>query len=319
MDDAYSALGEKLQRANRIMVVCHSRPDGDAIGSILGLGLALQDAGKNVSMVSPDGVPANFKHLAGNEQITQSPNGVFDLIIVVDCSDLNRVGNVLEDYTIPDVNIDHHTTNTNFGRLNLVDTQAVATAEILFQILNHLSFKVNEACSSALLTGIIMDTLGFRTYNITPNAMRTVAGLMEVGADLPELYVKALIQRSYEAVRFWGSGLVSLERDESIVWATLSMADRELAGYSGRDDADLINVLTTIKDAKIVLVFVEQPNGSVKVSWRSQPGIDVSQIALRFGGGGHAAASGAMIPGELDEIRAIVLDETRTLAEDINV
>lgn len=318
-DDTYAGLGNKLRGAERIMVVSHIRPDGDAIGSLLGLGLALEEAGKKIQMISPDGVPANFKHLPGSEQIVQSPDGAFDLIIVVDCSDLARVGNTLDGYAIPDVNIDHHVTNLNFARLNLVDTQAVATAEMLVEALNYLNIPIGAASSSALLTGIITDTLGFRTSNMTPKALRIAASLMEEGADLPELYNKALIQRSFEAIRFWGAGLVRIERDETMVWATLSMADREFAGYSGRDDADLINVLTTIKDAKISLIFVEQPNGSVKVSWRSQPGIDVSQIAMRFGGGGHSAAAGAVIPGKLDEIRPLVLEATRYLIAEVKV
>jgi len=312
-DDVYEAFGEKIRRAGRIMVVSHIRPDGDAVGSLLGLGLALEETGKKVQMVSPDGVPGNFKHLSGSEQIVQSPSGVFDLTVVVDCSDLARVGEALDAYAIPDVNIDHHITNLNFARLNIVDTQAVATAEMLVHALHYLNIPISETSSSALLTGIITDTLGFRTNNITPKALRIAASLMEAGADLPDLYNKALIQRSFEAIRFWGAGLVRIERDETMVWATLSMADREVAGYSGRDDADLINVLTTVKDAKIALIFVEQPNGRVKVSWRSEPGIDVSQIAMRFGGGGHSAAAGAVIPGDLDEIRPVVLEETRNL------
>ncbi len=317
--DAYIALGEKIHHAERIMVVSHIRPDGDAIGSLLGLGLALQATGKEVQLVSPDGVPENFRHLSGSDQIIQYPSEAFDLIVVLDCSDLNRVGHVLDDYTIPDINIDHHITNLSFGRLNIVDTEAVATAEILVEALNFLEIPLTHDCISALLTGIIMDTLGFRTHNITPRAMRVVATLMESGANLPELYTKALMQRSFEAVRFWGEGLMHIEREGAFVWTSLSIADREVAGYSGRDDADLINVLTTIKDAKVALIFVEQPHGRVKVSWRSQPGIDVSQVAVRFGGGGHPAASGAVIPGSMDEIKLVVLEETRNLIAEVKV
>lgn len=311
--EAFTVLGEKIQLAGRILVVSHIRPDGDSIGSLLGLGLALQNAGKAVQMVSPDGVPENFKHLSGSDQIQQNPDGVYDLIMALDCSDLKRVGKVLDDYTIPDVNIDHHVTNLNFARLNIVDTQAVATAEILVDALSFLEMPLTEICASALLTGVIMDTLGFRTHNMTPNAMRVVANLMEAGANLPELYTKALLQRSFEAVRFWGEGLTHVQREGGIVWTSLSMAEREIAGYSGRDDADLINVLTSIQDAKVALIFVEQPNGSVKVSWRSHPGIDVSRVAMRYGGGGHPAASGAVITGELDDIQSSVLEEMRNL------
>jgi phosphoesterase RecJ-like protein len=136
---------------------------------------------------------------------------------------------------------------------------------------------------------------------------------METGVDMPELYRRALITRSFEATRFWGAGLSTLVKEGRMVWATLTMADRKAAGYNGRDDADLINVLASIEDTDIALIFVEQPGHHVKVSWRAQTGFDVSQIALQFGGGGHPPASGADITGELADVQASVLVATRAL------
>jgi phosphoesterase RecJ-like protein len=113
----------------------------------------------------------------------------------------------------------------------------------------------------------------------------------------------------------WGVGLNKLERNERLAWTTLTLSDRESVGYPGRDDADLINILTIIDGIEIAMIFLEQSNGTVKVSWRAQPGFDVSQIAVGFGGGGHPAASGAEIQGSLREVQAIVLDRTRPLLE----
>jgi phosphoesterase RecJ-like protein len=306
-------IGQRFQNAQRISVVSHIRPDGDAVGSLLGLGLGLRAAGKQVQMVLSDGVPANFRHLTGSQQITNRFGAGSDLVVVLDCSDLTRVGNALSADTVPDVNIDHHITNLNFAKLNLVDTSAVATAEILAEALPVWGLPLEQPAADALLTGIVTDTLGFRTSNMTPKAMRVSACLMDTGADLPRLYTQALALRSYEAVRFWGAGLQQIQRDDGLVWTTLTIEDRKSAGYGGRDDADLINVLSTIQDAKIALIFVEQQNGSVKVSWRGQPGIDVSVIALRFGGGGHAAAAGAEIQGGVEEVRSMVLQATKSL------
>lgn len=307
---------KRVQEANRVLVVSHIRPDGDAIGSLLGLGLALQAVGKSVQMAMADGVPANFRHLDGSDQVIKTPEGDFDLIAVVDCSDLERVGNVLDAYPTPDLNIDHHVTNLFFGRYNLVDTRAVATAEILTRLFAHWNLPITEPIAEALLTGLVTDTLGFRTSNMTPAALRAAADLMEIGVDLPELYWRGLIQQSFEAIRFWGMGLNNLEREGHMVWTTLTMADRRSVGYPGRDDADLINVLSTIEGAAISMIFVEQPNGNVKVSWRAQPGYDVSKLAVKFGGGGHPAASGAEIEKNnqtLEEIRQTVLEKTRQL------
>ncbi len=304
---------QKFQAAEKILIVSHIRPDGDAIGSVLGLGLSLQLIGKQVQMVLSDGVPQSFRHLPGVDQLKQHPDGEFDLICVVDCSDLQRTGNALNGLPQPDLNIDHHITNLHFARSNLVDPQAVATAEILADLILALDLPMPPSVASALLTGLITDTIGFRTSNMQPNSLRLAARLMEAGADLPELYRRALVTRSFEAARFWGAGLSTLEKEGRMVWATLTLADRKAAGYPGRDDADLVTVLSSIEDADIALIFVEQPNNHVKVSWRAQPGFDVSQIALQFGGGGHPPASGADIVGELANVQASVLEATRAL------
>ena len=307
------SIKDALANAARILVISHLRPDGDAIGSLLGLGLGLEAAGKQVQMVSVDGVPSSLRHLPGSEQIVKKPQGAFDLICVVDCSDLERVGDVLNSYGTPDINIDHHRTNLNFGRLNLVDTQAVATAQIIAYLLVAFGYNIKRPVSDALLTGLITDTIGFRTSNMTPEAMRLAADLMETGTNLPELYQRALVSRTFDAARLWGAGLSKLQRENGLVWTTLTLDDRKKTQYSGLDDADLVNILSAIEEADIALIFLEQPDGRVKVSWRAQAGLDVSQVALDFGGGGHAAASGADIAGSLDEVIAVVLQSTRPL------
>jgi phosphoesterase RecJ-like protein len=304
-------IGQAIRHAQRILVTSHIRPDGDSIGSLLGLGLALRSIGKEVSMVSADGVPAAFRHLAGSDQIVQRAARSHDLTVVVDCSDLDRTGEALQHYPKPDINIDHHITNLNFARLNLVDVKAVATAEILRDNLPGWGMVINAEVARALLTGLITDSLGFRTSNMTSKALRTAADLVDVGVNLPELYQQALISRSFEALKYWGTGLSNLERENGLVWASLTLQDRKEVNYPGRDDADLINMLSSVSDAQVAMIFVEQTGGRVKVSWRSQPGVNVSQLALQFGGGGHPSASGADIPGELEEVRQKVLEVTR--------
>jgi phosphoesterase RecJ-like protein len=299
-----------LLGAQKIMVTSHLRPDGDAIGSLLGMGLALENAGKNVQMVLVDGVPANYRFLAGSDKIKHKSEGEYDLVVVLDCSDLQRVAGVLDESRQPDLNIDHHITNHEFARLNWVDHTAVATSEILYNLLRSLDFPILPVVANALLTGILADSIGFRTSNMTPAVLRAAANLMEEGADLPELYQLAILRRSYNAVRFWGYGLTNLHRQDGLVWAVLSMADRELAGYSGKDDADLVNMLSLINDAEIAIVFVEQPDGKVKISWRAINDHDVSILARQYHGGGHRAAAGAMIEGSLLEVATRIVDET---------
>ncbi|MCJ7657778.1 MAG: bifunctional oligoribonuclease/PAP phosphatase NrnA [Anaerolineales bacterium] len=314
MDNALiQSVHRQIQAARRILVVSHIRPDGDAVGSLLAMGLALQAIGKDMQMVLADGVPKNFRRLKGSDKVLNQPQGDFDFISVVDCSDLERAGSALNGYSAPDLNIDHHPTNLNFARINLVESNAVATAEMLFDYLPQFGLPITIPVAEALLTGLITDTIGFRTVNMTPKALRVAADLMETGVDLPTLYQKALLSRSLNAVRYWGTGLSKINADRRMVWTTLSIADRQKIGYPGRDDADLINVLSTIEDTDIVLIFIEQANERVKVSWRSKPGLDVSQIAVNFGGGGHKTAAGAEIEGSLEDVESKVIQATKSL------
>jgi phosphoesterase RecJ-like protein len=318
VEDSLLGIAQReIHAAQRILIVTHIRPDGDAIGSLLGLGLSLQAVGKEVQMVMEDNIPKNLRHLPGSQQVKSQPQGRFDLTIVVDCSDLQRVGKVLDGFSIPDWNIDHHPTNDNFARHNWVESDAVATAAILAKNLPHLALPITEDVATCLLSGILTDTLGFRTSNVTPQTLRLAADLVEKGCDLADLYSRALNRRSFEMARYWGAGLSTLQRDGRMAWATLSLADRQAVGYPGRDDAELINLLSTIDDYDIVLIFVEQTNGKVKISWRARPGLDVSRIALQFGGGGHQAAAGAEVVGNLAEVQQQILQATRILF-DIN-
>jgi phosphoesterase RecJ-like protein len=312
---AAAQAAERIRQAQSVLIVTHIRPDGDAVGSLLGLGLALQEMGRQVQMVVEDGIPGSLRHLKGSEQVRRKVEGEVDLQIVVDCSDLARTGKVFDNRPLPDINIDHHITNEYFAKINLVEDQAVATAEIIIDHFGMFGLELTEHVAAALLTGLITDTIGFRTPNVKSKTLCLAAQLMDTGVDMPELYRQALINRSFEAVKFWGAGLSKVERRDRLVWTTLTMGDRREAHYPGRDDADLINILSSIEDTDISIVFVEQPNGNTKVSWRAQPGFDVSGVAKNFGGGGHAAAAGAEISGNASEIQAQVLEQTLSLID----
>lgn len=307
------AISERLRAAQRILITTHIRPDGDAIGSLLGMGLALQSGGKVVQMALEDGIPQSLRFLSGSAEVRARPEGTFDCWVVLDTSDLRRIAARPDGVEQPDINIDHHHTNEQFATVNLVVPEAVATTEILAHALPEWGFPLTAPVAEALLTGLITDTIGFRTYNMRPEVLRTAADLMALGANLSDLYNRALVTRSFESVRFWGAGLSKISRMGGIAWTTLTMEDRELAGYPGRDDADLINLMTTMTGIDINLIFVEQPNGRVKVSWRAVAGLDVSAVAMKFGGGGHPAAAGAEIQGALDDVVNDVLQATREL------
>ncbi|MBT3336766.1 MAG: hypothetical protein HN855_01480 [Anaerolineae bacterium] len=309
-----ASIKRRLGEAEKILITGHIRPDGDAIGSMLGLGLALLAAGKDVQMVLPEGLPKAFRHLDGSDLVKKTVEGSIDTFIVVDCADFERVHEDLKYLDIPSINIDHHITNQSYAEINLVEADSVSTTSILTEHLPAWGLEITSAGAAALLTGLITDTLGFRTFNMNPKALRQAADLMEFGLDLPKLYYQAQVSRSFKAALYWGAGLSTLERDGQIAWATLSLEDRRAVGYHGNDDADLINMLSAIEESPVVLVFVEQPHDRVKVSWRARgESWDVAQVAAGFGGGGHRAAAGALIEGSLDEIKQRVLGATRSI------
>lgn len=314
-----SKIRDLFAQADTILLSAHIRPDGDAIGSLLGLGLALRNAGKKVLMVLSDGIPAQYHYLYGSNEVKKSvpDNLQFDLSIILDTSDLERTGGIFGNREIT-INIDHHTTNTLYAKYNFIDPQAVATCSLIAENIENWGLKIDEKVASLLLTGILTDTIGFRTSNMGAKDLRIAAYLMEFGANLTELYKQALVNKSTDQLIYWGFALKKLEKKERLCWTSLTLDDRKDAGYNGNDDADLNTILSSNTDCDVSILFVEQKNNHVKVSWRSNPGFNVANLAQFFGGGGHPAASGADIEGTMDEVQTKVIDKTLNFLKEKN-
>lgn len=309
MTDTNRQIRERFESVNSVAVVSHIRPDGDAIGSVLGLGSALMDAGKEVQFVLQDGASAPFRDLANYKRIRKEIKLPVDLVVVVDCSDLERTGKALNDLPV-DINIDHHPTNTDFAAINCVIDNSAATSQIITENLDAWGLTLTAPIAEALIAGILTDTIGFRTSNTAAGTLRAASKLVEKGIDMPAIYNKVLLERSFESVKLWGRGIQNLQRKGRLAWVTLDSEDRKEAHYVGKDDSELTSLLSTIKDIDIIMVFVTQDNGHVKVSWRAKPGLDVSKVAVYFDGGGHAPAAGATIEGSLAEVIERVVEET---------
>jgi phosphoesterase RecJ-like protein len=310
--EAIRAARQKIQASRNILLLTHVRPDGDALGSLLGLGHMLRAAGKAAFPVLAEGMPSVFRFLPGSAEIQSTPPPAYDLSILLDCADRARINAPKESLRgVPDILIDHHVTNGLFAGVNIVDPEATATAELLAQLAEPLGLSINPEAAVCLLAGVVADTLGFRTPNTGVATLDVVRTLVQAGASLPDIVERSLYRRTFAAARYWGFGLTHLEREGGLVWATLSLAERKAAAYPGRDDADLVNVLSSIDDARAALLFIEQEDGKVKISWRVREGMDATRLAASFGGGGHPAASGASVEGTLDEVRRMVVDATR--------
>lgn len=306
-----------LQRASRLilgahrpLLACHVAPDGDALGSLGGLTHALQQLDRSPIPACADTIPSRFDYIPGIEAIVRDVSDSFDLVITLDCSDLRRLGDLSElphfdQY--PLINIDHHITNVNFGDVNLVDPKASSTAEVLLNLFDHMEIQLDETLATSLLVGIVTDTRGFRTNNVTPRVLEAALRLIEAGASLPYVSQHGLDRRPMVVVRLWGDALSRLRFAHGVIWTSVPLLMRREIGYQGNGDAGLASFLVSADEADISVVFVEQEDGSVDVGMRAVPGFDVAQFALRFGGGGHALAAGFSIAGPLEEAEQRVL------------
>jgi phosphoesterase RecJ-like protein len=300
--------GRLIEAKDDFVIVGHIRPDGDAVGSLLALSHSLRKLGKRVTPILVDGVPQTLHFIADTDEIRTEFPANYGALIAVDVSDLGRLGvDAAALKGQPDLNIDHHPTNTNFAAINIVQPTAAATTQVLYDLLLELDLPLDRQIATHLMLGLVTDTIGFRTSNVSAKTLRVAAALIEHGAELAEVYQNSLNRRSFAAARYWGQGLTRLERRDGVVITSLSLEDRHIAGYPGIDDADLINVLSTIEGAKITILLVEQEGGSVKISWRSKDDVNVAELATSFGGGGHNQAAGAIISGELETVKRNVL------------
>ena len=289
--------------AQTILIVTHVGPDGDAVGSMLGLAHALRETGKDVITAVDGGVPSDLVFLPGSDMVRASLDGLdVNLAIAVDCGDESRmgqVGQVARKNGLPLINLDHHRTNTLFGDANLVDLVTVAAAEGVLDWLDHLSLPVSQTAAFCLLTGIVTDTLCFRTDNVTSRTLGKAQRLMASGVSLAEIVQRTVGRQSYIGLRLWGAVLPTVRLEDRVIWAVITQAQFAAAGYTGEyNDAGLVSALVETEEAYISAVFKELPDGAVEIGFRAVPGFDTSGVAVGLGGGGHALASGATVRGE---------------------
>lgn len=309
-----SQILEIIQQHQHILCVSHINPDGDAYGSLLGMGWILQHLGKKPVLAMHDRTPADFRFLPGSEQII-NPTAVadhYDLIICLDASSADRMGAVFrpEAHTqLPMLVIDHHVTNTRFGTWNWIAPDYAATCQMLVTLAETLTVPLRGPLAECLLTGLVTDTLGFRTSNTTPAVMEAAVQLMKGGANLADIVARTLSRRSARVFQLWGLVLSSLHLEEGVIWVALTREQMQRAGT--KDDGQLSSMLVTATEANISATFTEKVDEkgqlAVECSFRAKPGFNVGTVAFQLGGGGHPPASGCTIVGTLAEVTARVV------------
>jgi len=304
----YQRIRELLGRAKKALIVAHVSPDGDTLGSAMGLAWALRDRGLEVRVSCADPVPPELSFIPGSEEITPRSWTDEDLVFCVDASSPERLGKVLSPVAIPVpvVNIDHHVTNPAYGDLNLVENKA-STAELVLELILQLGLRLDRQSATCLLIGLVSDTRCFRTSNTTRDALQAACVLIDAGAPLAEVTDALYNHRPLPMLKLWGAILTRLEQVDGVLIAPVTQDLLSQLGIEMRSSRDLVNFLSATDGTRVAVVLRETEDGLIDVSMRSKPGVDVSGVAAHFGGGGHAQAAGCLLPGPLGEARKRLL------------
>jgi len=294
---------EAVKASETICVVGHIRPDGDCIGSQLGLTLALENAGKKVTCWNQDLVPAKLRFLDPKKMISQPEKGrKFDLVIATDCASLERLGTAAD--CIQErgalINIDHHASNTRYGDINWIAAREPSAGELIFRLLKAANWPITREIADCLFTAVSTDTGSFQ-YPTTQPATYQVAGeLVKRGANLEKICDEVYQSYSLARVRLVRHlyNQFRLTHDDRIAYFWLKKKDYTRTGSDPSDSEGLIDHIRAIEPVVIACMFEEIEPELTRISLRSKkPEIDVNRIAQEFGGGGHAAAAGARIAG----------------------
>lgn len=308
---------DQLIKSKQVLLVSHINPDGDAIGAMLGLGLALETMKKKVQFFNQSPLPAVYQFLPSIHRIKRDPGDIksYDTAIVLDCSDLQRIGDFSETVSqIPSViNIDHHVTNTRFGNYQLIDAKASATAEIVYRLISKMEIQITMAMAYSIYTGIMADTGSFRFSNTTPEAFRISHEMVLAGADPHTVAHHVYETISLSRIKLLTMLFDTIELSEDGAFSIMTLTQNMLSA-SGTEIADLnglINYAKRIENVKVAALLYERRNGKkpghtgshYHVSLRSDGSVNVSNIAASFGGGGHISAAGFEVYATLPELK----------------
>jgi len=296
----WEAAAQLVRGAQKVVIVTHVRPDGDAIGSMCALGLALREQGKTVTMVVDGGVSAYLRRIPGAADVLPKlpTKTEADLVISCDAGDLERTGKAgaaAFAFGVPTLVIDHHATNTFFGGVHLVHEDYVSTTEALLRFFDFLGWSLSQPVATALLVGFMTDTISFRVGPVVPETFEQVRRLVEAGANMREIVERFLIQLEPGILKLMGLGLANMEVEEHVAWSYLSLDSFKQLGLPTANKPELSTELLRDERAYIACFFLETEDQDIRISFRATNGFDVGKIAASLGGGGHTQAAGATL------------------------
>jgi phosphoesterase RecJ-like protein len=315
-------LAQELVAGRRVALSTHMNSDGDGCGSETALARLLAQRGLTSRIVNPTPWPTLFDFLLGGDAVDQTEKGAsalagIDLLVVVDISDVKRLGNLTEAVrrlTIPKIVIDHHVASDDpAGTIVLADTTACATGELVYDLACELDLEITPEIARSLYAAILTDTGAFRFSNTTPRSHAIAGELLSRGVDPEEMYQRVYASAPAGRVRLLAEVLGSLGVDEpcGLAWLTMAAGSLERHGVRSEDLDGIVEHARSIAGTRMAIFFRDLGYGKVKISFRSTGDVDVNQFARGFGGGGHVKASGALVAGTLDEVRDRVVTQAK--------
>jgi phosphoesterase RecJ-like protein len=305
---------EAIRAGQSFLVATHLNPDGDALGSAIALGMALESAGKKVHVYDRDGVPDTYSFLPGAGMVMTSVEGLkADTIILVDCNNLTRAG--LEDFEDfrTSVVIDHHETDADFGDIQWISPDIPATGMMVLEVIRALGLELTKDMAQNIYAAISLDTGTFRYSNTTAEALRAGAELTEAGAEPG--YVADRLYSNWSANRFalFRRVMEALEMEEDTCFMRISLKMLAETSTTQSDTENFVNFPLLMDNIRASVLLKEVESGRWKISMRSKGLINVAHIAEMFKGGGHRNAAGCTLEGQYDEIKALLIKELKAL------
>lgn len=297
-----------INKADKLLLISHQKPDGDALGCLSAMAGFLKQLQKNYKIFCPDPAPEQYQFLPYIHELTADKKVFeekFDIIIVMDASALKYAG--VQDFVSKDngyvlINIDHHFTNDYFGHVNLVLPEKSSVSEIIFELLKMWQIKISKEIATALLNGIIFDTSALSNPATSYGALKAASSLMAYGARFGEIKDNLLKNKTVDLLKVWGIAFQRLRVNPKYQFAftVLTRSDLKDSGVDDEATTGLINFFNELTGVKAVMLLVEQADGGIKASLRTtRDNVDVSKIAKQCGGGGHQKAAGFTFQGKL--------------------
>jgi phosphoesterase RecJ-like protein len=320
-----AAFHEFIGRHRRFLLTTHINPDGDGLGSEVALALWLEAQGREVRILNDAVLPPAFVFLARHAafesyepEVAERRFTEADALVVLDTSNRQRVGRLsthLDRHTIPVAVVDHHVSHAGFGQVNVIEPEASATGEILYDLIREGAGTITPAIAEALYIALMTDTGSFRYSNTDTHAHRMAADLLTHGLDPQRLHTQVHSHASAGRLRFFGEVLSALELLEEGRLVVLEAAPEQFQrhGLVGADTDGLVDLPRTISGVEVVVLFSEVDAGKVKVSLRSTGRVAIDRVASRLGGGGHVHAAGVLLRGSRAEARTRILPELSRL------